>query len=252
MCSCPIFILFVLWADSIPSFRLLLHKVSRINLRKAAPKVTISDHIKASVNFFCYSHPRNLLERHLVKSLLLCKSLVPNSNVDVVLRLKALLLVCLSLISFLQSILIIDYAVDWIVKHAVTLNDGRELFHHIFAMNFCFVSPIYLKLIFNIGVDITDRDWVKVVSFPVLFGSFVFKNFLIDLHLFFMVLQVAVIDHIIVSLASWLNCFPSNSLFKQLMVSHGIIKEYYLHLALLARVASQEVGNGGLSDPHCL
>lgn len=215
--------LLILWADSIPSLRLLLHEVSRINLCKAAPKFTISDHIKASVDFFCYSHSRNLLKRHLVESLLLSESLVPNLDVDVVLSLKTLFLVCLSLISFLKPVFIIDYAVDWIVKHAIALNDGRELFHHIFAMVFCLVSPICLELIFNISVHITDSDRVKVMRFPVLYGSFVFKNFLIDLHLFFMVLQVAVIDHIIVSLAWSLNCFPSNSLFKKSMVSHDIV-----------------------------
>ena len=252
LCSCTIFILFVPWADSIPSLRLLLHEVSRINLCKAAPKFTISDHIEASVNFFCYSHSRNLMERHLVESLLLSEGLVPNRNVHVVLGLKALFLVCLSLISFLQPVLIIDYAVDWIVKHAITLNDGRELLHHIFAMIFCLVSPICLELIFNISVHITDRDWVKVMCFPVLLSSFVFKNFLIDLHLFFMVLQVAVIDHIIVSLACSLNCFPTNSLFKKLKVRHDTVKEYYLRLVLWAWVVCQEVGNDGLFGPHCL
>lgn len=108
------------------------------------------------------------MERHLVESLLLSEGLVPNRNVHVVLSLKTLFLVCLSLISFLQPVLIIDYAVDWIVKHAITLNDGRELLHHIFAMIFCLVSPIYLELIFNISVHITDRDRVKVMRFPVL------------------------------------------------------------------------------------
>lgn len=223
LCSCTIFILIVPWADSIPSLRLLLHEVSRINLCKAAPKFTISDHIEASVNFFCYSHSRNLMERHLVESLLFGEGLVPNRNVHVVLGLKSLFLVCLSLISFLQPVFIIDYAVDWIVKQAITLNDGRELLHHIFAMIFCLVSPICLELIFNISVHITDRDRVKVMRFPVLCSSFVFKNFLIDLHLFFVVLQVAVIDHIIVSLACSLNCFPSNPLFKQSMVSHDTV-----------------------------
>ena len=132
------------------------------------------------------------------------------------------------------------------------MNDGRELFHHILAMVFSLFSPILLELIFNISVHITDRDRVKVMRFPVLNGSLVLKNFLIDLHLFFVVLQVAVIDHIIVSLARWLNCFPSNSLFKKSMVSPDTVKEYYLLLVLLAWVACQEVGNDGLSGPHCL
>ena len=124
-----VLILFVPWADSVPGLRLLLHEVSRINLGKTAPEVTISDHIKASVNFFGYSHSGNFLERHLVESLLLSKRLIPNSNVNLVLRLETLLLVCLSLVPFLQPALVVNLAVDRIVKHAITLDDGWELFH---------------------------------------------------------------------------------------------------------------------------
>ena len=99
--SCTAFILLVLWADSVPSLRLLLHEASRIDLSKAAPKIPIGDHIKASVDLLCYSHSRNFLERHLVESLLLSERLVPNSNVDVVLGFISLFLVRFSLVSFL-------------------------------------------------------------------------------------------------------------------------------------------------------
>ena len=163
---------------------------------------------------------RNFLKRHLVESFFLSDGLIPNSYVYLVLCLETLLLIRFSLVSLLQSSFIIDNAIDRIVKHTIALDDSWELFHYIFAMILSLLSLLCLVLFFYISIDITDSDWVKIMGFPVLLGSFVFKNFLINLHLFFMVLQITVVDHIIVSLHCRLDGFASHSLFNQAGISY--------------------------------
>lgn len=87
--------------DSIPSFRLLLHEVCRFDLSKTATQATVCDNVKATVDLLSHSAVRNLCKRHLVESLLFSESLVSNRNINLVFGLKSLLLVRLSLVSFI-------------------------------------------------------------------------------------------------------------------------------------------------------
>ena len=125
---------------------------------------------------------------------------------------KSHLFVRLSLISFVQSILIGDLTVDWIVKHAILLYSSWELLDVVFAVVLLLFCQVCLEFQLSFIVNISDSHWVKIVRFPVLFSGLNFHNILVHLHLLLMMLQVSVIDHVIVSLTSGLNCFTSDSL----------------------------------------
>jgi len=81
------------WADHFPSLRRFLHVVGSLNLGKTSSQVTVSQNVETAVELFLDAHVRHLLERHVVESFVFCEALIPNSLLDGVLGLVALLFV---------------------------------------------------------------------------------------------------------------------------------------------------------------
>ena len=59
---------------------------------------------------------------------------------------------------------------------------------------------VLLELILRLSIDITDSNWIKIMRFPVLLRSLILEHLVIHLHFLLVVLQVAIIDHVVVSL----------------------------------------------------
>ena len=110
-------------------------------------------------------------------------------------------------------------------------------------MVFLLVCAFCQEILLHIFVNITAGDWIEVMRFPVLFCSFSFENLLIDLHFFFVVLKVAVIDHVVVSLGRFLNSFATHSLREKI---RNTVSNYDF-LPLIYELTSCSVGAGLLS-----
>lgn len=128
------------------------------------------------------------------------------------LGLESLLFVCFALVPFVQTIFIFNLAIDWVIEHGILLDNGRKFFHNIFPVILGLISKVSLELFLCVSINVTDCNWIKVMSFPVPLSGICFMNFVINLHLFFMMLQITVINHVIVSLRSCLNRLASYSL----------------------------------------
>ena len=59
---------------------------------------------------------------------------------------------------------------------------------------------VLLELILRLSIDITDSNWIKIMRFPVLLRSLILEHLVIHLHFLLVVLQVAIVDHVVVSL----------------------------------------------------
>ena len=81
-------------------------------------------------------------------------------------------------------------------------------------MNFFLRRSVFLKFLLAVIIDVRDRDWIEIACLPERLRSLCFKDLIIYLHLFFMVLQVAISDHVVVSLEGRSDRFPSIFLVK--------------------------------------
>lgn len=70
----------------------------------------------------------------------------------------------------------------------------------ILAMDLGFDRLILLELFLRLSIDITDSNWIKIMRFPVLLRCLILEHLVIHLHLLLVVLQVAIVDHVVVSL----------------------------------------------------
>ena len=59
---------------------------------------------------------------------------------------------------------------------------------------------VLLELILRLSIDITDSNWIKIMRFPVLLCCLILEHLVIHLHFLLVVLQVAIVDHVVVSL----------------------------------------------------
>ena len=105
-----------------------------------------------------------------------------------------------------------NLAIDRVVQHAVTLDARWQFLNDIFPMVLGLLRQVRLKLLLRVRVDVTDCDWVEVVRLPVLFRGLCLEDLLVHLHLFLVVLQIAVVDHVVVSLVWCLDGLASDSL----------------------------------------
>jgi hypothetical protein len=107
------------WADHVPSLRRFLHEAGRIKLGKTSSQITVSQNVETAVEFFLDAQVRDLLERHVVESLVFCEALIPDSRLSDVLGLVALLFVLFALILFFESLFIFNCHADGVVHHAL-------------------------------------------------------------------------------------------------------------------------------------
>ena len=129
-------------ANLIPSLRLLLHEVSSVDLGQASAKLTIRDHVEASVNLLGDTLVADLLERHLVQAFLLSQRFLLYLHVDSMLRLESLLLVSQALLSLIQPLLVIYLTINRVVKHAIRLHNLWKFLDNVLAMIFLFRCAI--------------------------------------------------------------------------------------------------------------
>lgn len=76
-------------------------------------------------------------------------------------------------------------------------------------MQLLFLGLLLNELLFDLGVDVGDGDWVVLASLPVSLGCLGAVNLVIDFHLLIVVLKVTVCHHVVVSLRSYFLCFAS-------------------------------------------
>ena len=91
------------------------------------------------------------------------------------------------------------------------LHGDRELLDLVLAMNLSLGCLLCLIISFSILVDKFYLNWVEFASLPVSFSCLSSKNVIINLHFLIMVLQVAISDHIIVSLPLLFHGLASHS-----------------------------------------
>ena len=93
------------------------------------------------------------------------------------------------------------------------LDSSWQFFDLVFAMNLRFGRALVHKLLLLVLVDKGARHGVEVAGLPVHFGGLCPHDLVIELHFVIVVLQIAVRDHIVVSLDWLFDGFAADPLF---------------------------------------
>lgn len=79
-------------------------------------------------------------------------------------------------------------------------------------MNLFFRRAISNEILFLVFIDEVARDWVEITLLPEELGSLGPQNFIIEHHLLVIVFEVAVRDHVVVSLRRHLHSLATNTI----------------------------------------
>jgi len=94
------------------------------------------------------------------------------------------------------------------------LNSDRKLFDLVLAMDLGFGSLLLQERFFFFMVDIGYSDRVELASLPVGLGCLSPEHVFVDLDFLLVVLEVAVSDHVVVSLTCLQNSLASSPLHR--------------------------------------
>ena len=92
------------------------------------------------------------------------------------------------------------------------LNGCRQFLDLVFAVNLGFSLSFLGKFLLLLFIDKSDGNWIVLSGFPECLSCFCAENFVVDIHLFVMVLQITVGHNVVVSLSWVLDGLASFSL----------------------------------------
>ena len=121
----------------------------------------------------------------------------------------ALLLVLLPQVFFSQSIAVCDFIVDGVVHHSLVLDSDREFLNLVFPVDLGLRDLLLLEFLLSFVVDKFHDERIEFTRFPVCLSCLYFGDVFVDSHFLFMMLQVAVSQHVVVSLRCMLNSLAS-------------------------------------------
>ena len=153
----------------------------------------------ASLKLLAVSLTRDLINREIAKSILLCQALFARRLLKVVSHFISGFLVLFTQVPLIKALFILNLHIDRIVYQTFILHCNGQFLDLVLTMNPRLLFPLLdevLLLLFIIEVTI---DWIKIVRFPIPLCRLSLTNLFISRQLLVMMLQILIRDNVVIT-----------------------------------------------------
>lgn len=142
---------------------------------------------------------KHFVQPNLLRSFFLTKPFFVNLSLKIIPQLISFSLVLIFQILLVQSVLILNEAINGVVQRPFFSPGLWKLFNPVLTVLHSFLDSVFLELLLFFRIVVLSIDRVEVMSFPELLGSVESFNLSVDLEFLIVQFEVSVRDDVVVS-----------------------------------------------------